>query len=80
MALYPIDPLSPPQSEGSKRLRDPLDAVGPVVGFGIVFPGEPEKRKQLRAERVAVDLTDVIDEDARAYEDDLEGTEGDGAS
>lgn len=78
LVLYPIDPESPPQSERSKNLRDSLNAVGPVVGFGIVFPGEPEPRKQLRAEKVAVDLSDVIDEDASAYEDDLEGTEGEG--
>jgi Z1 domain len=73
LVIYPIDPASPPQSEKSKESRLPLDAVGPVVGFGIVFPGAPEEKKQLRAERLAIDLSDVITEDPAAYEDDLEG-------
>ncbi|HEY9265303.1 MAG TPA: Z1 domain-containing protein [Mycobacterium sp.] len=73
LVIYPIDPVSSPQSKSSKDLREPLDAVVPVIGFGVVFPGEPDVRGQLRAAKVAVDLTDVIVEDESAYEDDFEG-------
>ncbi|MDN4614577.1 Z1 domain-containing protein [Leifsonia sp. F6_8S_P_1B] len=73
LVLYPIDALSAPQTERSRASRQALDAVGAVVGFGIVFPGEPEERKQLKAGKVAVDLSDVTIEDPSTYEDDLEG-------
>ena len=50
-----------------------MDAVAPVVGIGIVFPGAPEERKQMKAEKVSVDLSDVTPEDSSAYEEDFEG-------
>lgn len=74
LVLYPIDAMSPPQTAKSKKSRDPLNAVLPVIGVGIVFPGEPEEKKQLKAEKVAVDLVDVIAELPDTYEEDLEGT------
>lgn len=75
LVIYPIDATSAPQTERSKKTRVPLDAKLPVIGLGIVFPGAPEEKKQLRAEKVAVDLSDVIPEDPSAYEEDFEGLE-----
>ncbi|WP_239279142.1 Z1 domain-containing protein [Microbacterium sp. ACRRU] len=79
LVIYPIDAKSEPQTERSKESRRPLDAVAPVVGIGIVFPGAPEERKQMKAEKVSVDLSDVTPEDSSAYEEDFEGaSEGEG--
>jgi hypothetical protein len=75
LVLYPIDAKSEPQTERSRTSRSPLNALLPAVGFGIVFPGAPAEKKQLRAEKVAVDLSDVIPEDPSAYEEDSEGLE-----
>lgn len=69
LVVYPIDRESP----STRPAREPLGAVAPVIGIGIVFPGEPATRNQLKAQKVAVDLTGVITEDASAYEDDQEG-------
>jgi hypothetical protein len=41
LLIYPIDADSPP-APGSKT-REPLNAVGDLIGFGIVFPGEPDR-------------------------------------
>lgn len=73
LVLYPIDR----QSNSTRAARIPLAAAEPVIGFGIVFPGEPTTRNQLAAQKVAVDLTGVITEDPSAYEDDLEGPDVD---
>jgi len=75
LVLYPIDR----QSDSSRAARAPLAAAAPVIGFGIVFPGEPTMRNQLAAQKVAVDLTGVITEDPSAYEEDLEGLDVDSA-
>lgn len=40
MVLYPIDANSKPATEGS---REPLNAVGDLLGIGIVFPGEIDR-------------------------------------
>jgi hypothetical protein len=37
LLLYPIDRASQPRPGSTER--SPLDAVGDLVGFGIVFPG-----------------------------------------
>ncbi|MDR7191009.1 hypothetical protein J2Y46_003867 [Microbacterium sp. BE35] len=73
LVIYPIDRVS----DSTRALRHPLAAARPVIGLGIVFPGEPATRNQLAAQKVAVDLTGVITEDPAAYEDDLEGPEMD---
>lgn len=57
LVIYPIDRISAPDP-GNRQARDPLDAVAPVFGFGIVFPGD-RSSPQIRATHVAVDLTDV---------------------
>jgi hypothetical protein len=68
LVLYAIDPISSPASvrstggPGTPSSREPLAAEGPVVGFGIVFPGDPET-KRIQATHVAVDLSDVETED-----------------
>jgi hypothetical protein len=38
LALYPIEPASPPDPANVKS-RVPLNAVGDVIGIGLVFPG-----------------------------------------
>jgi hypothetical protein len=67
LVIYPIDPLSPPETSdgrgpGAMPARVPLDAVAPVFGVGIVFPGE-RTAKKVQATHVAVDLTDVENPD-----------------
>ncbi|WP_175364333.1 Z1 domain-containing protein [Mycobacterium lentiflavum] len=65
VVLYPIDQTSLPDRtyEGpGDPPRIPLDAVGTVVGLGIVFPGDVLTRA-VQASYVAVDLTDVETED-----------------
>ncbi|MBM0255492.1 Z1 domain-containing protein [Micromonospora sp. 4G55] len=66
IVLYLIEPTSEPVSpkQGADRktlLRTALDAVGPVVGMGITFPGDVQT-KSIQATHVAVDLTDVESE------------------
>lgn len=75
LVLYPIDAMSEPQTARAKERREPMNAAASVIGFGIVFPGVPEEKTRLRAEKVAVDLTNVITEDPAAYQDDSEGVE-----
>jgi hypothetical protein len=65
LVLYPIDATSAPGRtyDATRRPpRIPLDAVGTVAGFGIVFPGDVQTRA-VQASYVAVDLTDVETED-----------------
>ncbi|WP_250031666.1 Z1 domain-containing protein [Paractinoplanes maris] len=62
LVLYLIDQLSEPartDSTGRTTLkRKPLDAMAPVVGLGITFPGDVNT-KTIRASHVSVDLSDV---------------------
>jgi len=71
LVLYPIDRVSSPVSAGNER--QPLDALRPVLGLGIVFPGNAESKTQVKATYLAVDLSDVEVEDLAAIEDDTEG-------
>jgi len=41
LLLYPIDAKSAPRSEDGSRMA--LDAVGDLMGIGIVFPGETDR-------------------------------------
>jgi hypothetical protein len=41
LLLYPIDAQSPPLRKTENRVS--LDAVGDLMGFGIVFPGSPDR-------------------------------------
>jgi hypothetical protein len=72
VVLYPIDRVSSPVVAGNER--QPLEAVRPVLGMGIVFPGDAESKTQVKATYLAVDLTDVEVEDLSAIEDDTEGS------
>lgn len=63
VVLYAIDPDSEPAKDssrapGAEPARLPLNAVAPVIGMGIVFPGETKLRKIIST-HVAVDLTDL---------------------
>jgi hypothetical protein len=66
LVLYLIDPTSEPlnprlSSDQAQPSRVALDAVAPVVGMGIVFPGDVTTRS-VKAQHVAVDLNDVESE------------------
>lgn len=78
LVIYPIDPTSEPQTSRSKLVRKPLDAVAPVIGIGIVFPGVPDERG-VKAQKMSVDLSDVIAEDLSIIEDDWETAPGEDA-
>jgi hypothetical protein len=66
LVLYLIDPTSEPvnpkpAAEGVPPARATLEAVRPVVGMGITFPGDVQT-KSIQATHLAVDLTDVESE------------------
>lgn len=80
LVLYAIDPVSAPETERARRSRDKLDALGPVIGVGIMFPGTPDEESKIRASHVAVpdyllgeieteDLDDALETD---HEDEVE--------
>ncbi|MFB6726263.1 Z1 domain-containing protein [Kribbella sp. NPDC056345] len=78
IVVYPIDPASKPtapskaRAAGSKE-RLELDALRTVVGIGLVFPGQAAKKNSVVATHLAVDLTDVEQEDLEdAIETDTE--------
>lgn len=77
IVLYAIDRQSEPATDATKKTRDPLDAAGPVIGLGIMFPGTPDKSARVRASHVAVPddlLGEVEVEDLEeALETDSEG-------
>lgn len=72
LVLYPIDrvstPVRPQTSDRPDRVA--LGAVLPVIGLGLVFPGEAQRKNRVAAEYVAVDLSDV---EAVDLDDALEG-------
>ncbi len=67
LVLYLIDRESAPVTQDAQKVgrtvppRVPLDAVEPVVGIGITFPGDV-RTKGVQASHVAVDLSDVESE------------------
>lgn len=68
LVVYPINARSEPteqtKAKGEPRnQRLPLDAVSTVIGIGLVFPGQPAEKNSVRATHLAVDLTDVEQED-----------------
>lgn len=62
LVIYLIDQVSEPDSaradKATTNKRQALDAVAPVVGMGITFPGDVTT-KTVQASHVAVDLSDV---------------------
>lgn len=68
LVIYPIDPISAPlpprrPPTATSKPRAPLDAVTTVVGVGLVFPGQPAEKNSVVATHLAVDLTDVEQDD-----------------
>jgi hypothetical protein len=68
LVLYPIDPTSEPADStpvtpGGRAPRVRLDAVDTVIGVGLVFPGYAGAKNSVSATHLAVDLTDVEQED-----------------
>lgn len=63
IVLYPIEPLSEPIQQNRKLderpARAPMDALLPVIGMGIVFPGDVGGGHQVDVTHLAVDLTGV---------------------
>jgi hypothetical protein len=80
LVLYAIDPKSNPRDPdprpgGLPPARVALDAVGVVIGMGVVFPGNAQQRNRIQATHVAVDLSDVeSDEVDEALDQDTEET------
>jgi hypothetical protein len=73
LVLYVIDATSPPERP---KDREPLGALLPVIGLGLVFPGDPVQKRSVSAEYVSVDVSDVERDDALdALEQDFEDTE-----
>jgi hypothetical protein len=75
--LYPIDatstPLDPPPPPPRDPTRVALNAVETVIGIGLVFPGNPEGRNSVSATYLAVNLTDVEQDDLdEALDNDTE--------
>ena len=74
LVLYPIDPASAPASERSRRVREEMSAVAPVIGLGLVFPRASRSADEddaIRSPRFyAVDealFPEEIDTDAEMY-------------
>jgi hypothetical protein len=64
LVLYVIDPESrPTEKQPGQAARYDLGAVHPVVGVGLVFPGDPDTKTAVRPRYVAVDLTGVEQND-----------------
>ena len=68
LVIYPINARSEPTEQRKskaepKNPRLPLDAAKTVIGIGLVFPGQPAAKNSVIATHLAVDLTDVEQED-----------------
>ncbi|WP_426564271.1 Z1 domain-containing protein [Angustibacter sp. McL0619] len=85
LVLYAIDQVSRPETERALKSREDLNAVAPVIGLGIMFPGTPDGASKIKASHVSVppsklgeveveDLEDALETD---HEDDPETTHGD---
>lgn len=75
VVLYAIDQLSQP-GEVRRKTREALNAVGTVIGLGLVFPGDADDRTRIQASHVAVDLSLVERVDLDEYlNQDLEDGE-----
>jgi hypothetical protein len=78
LVLYPIDARSEPRPKPSRPGANPperpdrvaLDAAGPVIGLGLVFPGRPTLRNRVDA-YMAVPLRDVLPDVADEDVEDL---------
>ncbi|CAN5438747.1 Z1 domain-containing protein [soil metagenome] len=62
LVLYPIDRISSPQAH--RESRQALDARMPVIGIGIVFPGDAGEANRIFATHVAVPLDNVEEGDS----------------
>jgi hypothetical protein len=65
LVIYPIDKTSDPVTlqDPENPGRTALDAKTTVIGVGLVFPGHPARKNSVTATHLAVDLTDVEQED-----------------
>ncbi|MGR3375158.1 Z1 domain-containing protein [Salipiger abyssi] len=66
LLLYLIDGQSAPQKPGSSRV--PLDAVGDLAGFGIVFPGSKDRSGAY----FSVELDPPANDDTEEAQDELD--------
>lgn len=74
LVLYPIDSRSEPVAPARGSVaRVPMDAVAPVIGYGIVFPGSVGGGTTVEVTHMAVDLAGASgsawDEDEEQRED-----------
>lgn len=68
LLLYPINSLSP----SSRKTREPLNAVGDLIGFGIVFPGSKDHAGDYYAVELEIPAMEQIDEEDPELDDELE--------
>lgn len=72
LVLYLIDKESRP-SPGREKTRVPMDAVEPLVGIGIAFPGTKVGTRGVTPTHMSVDLSDVEVEDKELYTSEPDG-------
>ncbi|MHA7859319.1 MAG: Z1 domain-containing protein [Henriciella sp.] len=68
LLLYPINPSSRPAAD-RRTSRLPLEAIAPVLGFGIVFPGSKSlagKFVSVKLRPISADELNAIDEEEQA--------------
>mgnify|MGYP006269374105 CR=1 FL=1 len=61
LLLYPIDAQSPPLRQ--TKNRESLDAVGDLMGFGIVFPGSPDHSGNYFAVELDAPASEDVEDD-----------------
>lgn len=61
LLLYPIDAQSAPQSGRTQRV--PLEAVGDLLGIGIIFPGEVDQGGEYYAVELHAPTPEELDEE-----------------
>ncbi|WP_018180127.1 Z1 domain-containing protein [Jongsikchunia kroppenstedtii] len=65
LVLYPIDPESEPGSDRSAKVRENMDAVGPVMGLALVFPRAADSVAgvdSVKSTHLSVELADHAEE------------------
>jgi len=61
LLIYPINAFSEP--ERPSKTRKPLEAIGDLIGFGIVFPGEKDRAGNYYSVELDVPTPEEIDDE-----------------
>ncbi|WP_256775091.1 MULTISPECIES: Z1 domain-containing protein [unclassified Stenotrophomonas] len=70
LLVYPIDQLSAPMKATDRRV--PLDARGPLIGLGFVFPGNRDKSGSYYSVELSVPTPDQLEDDASNEHEDAD--------